>query len=129
MKKPLIVSIIITLLFFIAFFSMLILSDTPTNLSLIGSAAATIIAGTYCAIIFFGKPFKWLTSHIDNLTTFQRAGFFAGMVIMNLSVCHSLLETGDSTMDNLPLATYGICLAISIVVGIFTRLLFKSVKE
>ena len=49
--KKFIISISLALLLFVAFFLMLILTETPMNLSLIGSGVATLITGTYLGFV------------------------------------------------------------------------------
>ena len=124
--KKYIISISILLLLYIAFFLMLILTDTPTSLSLIGSGVATLIAGAYLGLSIMGKPLKAISTNIDKLTDGKRVGYFVGMMIVNLSVCGALLETKDATMDTLPLAFYGIAFIVAVLVGFFTRKLFIS---
>ena len=74
-----------------AFFLMLILTETPMNLSLIGSGVATLITGTYLGLVLMGKPLKTISTNIDKLTSGKRAGYFIGLMIVNLSVCGVLL--------------------------------------
>ena len=66
--KKYIISISLVLLLFVAFFLMLILTDTPMNLSLIGSGVATLIAGTYLGLLLIGTPLKAISINIDKLT-------------------------------------------------------------
>ena len=54
--KKYIISIALILLLFVAFCLMLIITDTPMNLSLIGSGVATLIAGSYLGLSTMGKP-------------------------------------------------------------------------
>lgn len=124
--KKYIISISILLLLFIAFFLMLILTDTPLNLSLVGSGVATVIAGTYFGLVLMGKPLKSISTNIDKLTDGKKFGYFVGLMIVNLSVCGVLLETNDATMDTLPFTFYGIAFIVALLVGFFTRKLFVS---
>lgn len=124
--KKFIISISLILLLFVAFFLMLILTDTSMNLSLIGSGVATLIAGSYLGLTLMDKPLKAISTNIDKLTGWKKVGFFVGMLIVNLSVCGALLETSDATMNTLPLTFYGIALIIAVFVGFFTRKLFIS---
>ena len=43
---------------------MLILTDTPMTLSLIGSGVATLIAGSYLGLSIMGKPFRAISTNI-----------------------------------------------------------------
>ena len=74
--KKYIISISLALLLFVAFFLMLILTETPVNLSLIGSGVATLIAGTYMGLSLMGKPLKAISTNIDKLTLGKKAAFF-----------------------------------------------------
>ena len=56
--KKYIISIALILLLFVAFCLMLIITDTPMNLSLIGSGVATLIAGSYLGLSTMGKPYR-----------------------------------------------------------------------
>ena len=67
MKKKLIISISLGLLLFVAFFLMLILTETPMNLSLIASGVATLITGTYLGLVLMGKPLKAISTNICSL--------------------------------------------------------------
>ena len=124
--KKCIISISILLLLFIAFFLMLILTDTPLNLSLVGSGVATVIAGAYMGLTIMGKPLKAISTNLDKLIGWKKVGFFLGLMIVNLSVCGVLLETKDATMDTLPFTFYGIAFIVALLVGFFTRKLFVS---
>lgn len=124
--KKYIISISLISLLFIAFFLMLILTDTPMNLSLIGSGVATLIAGTYMGLVLMGKPWKVISNDIDKLTDIKRVGYFVGLLIVNMCVCWTLLETKDATMENLPLNFYCIAFIVAIFVGFLTRKLFIS---
>ena len=124
--KKYIISISIALLLSVAFFLMLILTDTPMNLSFIGSGVATLIAGSYLELSLMGKPLKAISTDIDKLTVGKRACYFIGLLIVNLSVCGVLLETNDATIDTLPLIFYGIAFIVAVLVGIYTRKLFIS---
>ena len=84
---------------FVAFFLMLILTETPMNLSLIGSGVATLIIGTYLGLVLMGKPLKTISTNIDKLTSGKRVGYFIG---------------------------YGITFAVALLVGFFTRKLLIS---
>ena len=122
--KKYIISISLALLLFVAFFLMLILTDTPMNLSLIGSGVATLIAGTYLGLLLIGTPLKAISTNIDKLTDIKRVGYFVGLLIVNMSVCVVLLTTKDATIDTLPLIYYGIAFIVAVLVGFFTRKLF-----
>ena len=126
--KKFIISISLILLLFIAFFLMLILTDTPMNLSLIGSGVATLIAGTYLGLLLMGKPLKAISTNIDKLTDLKRFGYFVGLLTVNMCVCWTLLETKDATMETLPLTFYCIAFIIAVFVGFFTRKLFISLE-
>lgn len=126
--KKFIISISLILLLFAAFFLMLILTDTPMNLSLIGSGAATLIAGPYLGLTLMGKPLKAISTNIDKLTGWKKVGFFVGMLIVNLSVCGALLETSDATMNTLPFTFYVIAFIVAVFAGFFTRKLFISLE-
>ena len=125
--KKYIISISLALLLFVAFFFMLILTETPMSLSLIGSGVATLITGTYMGLSLMGKPLKAISTNIDKLTSGKRASYFIGLLIVNMSVCGSLLETNNATMETLPLTFYGIAFTIAVLVGFLTRKLFISV--
>ena len=56
--KKFIITISLALLLFVAFFLMLVLTDTPMNISLIGSGVATLIAGTYLGLLLMATPLK-----------------------------------------------------------------------
>ena len=127
--KKFIISILIVLLLFVAFFLMLILTDTPMNLSLIGSGAATLIACPYLGLTIMGKPLKAASANMDKLTGWKKVGFFVGMLIVTLSVNGALLETKDATIENLPFIYYGIAFAVALLVGFFTRKLFISLDS
>ena len=73
--KKYIISISLILLLFVAFFLMLILTDTPMNLSLIGSGVATLIAGSYLGLSTMGKPYRVISTKIDKLTDIKRVGY------------------------------------------------------
>jgi hypothetical protein len=126
--KKYIISISLGLLLFVAFFLMLILTETPMNLSLIGSGVATLITGTYLGLVLMGKPLKTISTNIDKLTSGKRAGYFIGLMIVNLSVCGVLLETNEATIETLPFIYYGIAFAVALLVGFFTRKLFISLE-
>ena len=118
--KKFILYISLALLLFVAFFLILILTDTSMYLSLIGSGVATLIAGTYLGLLMTGT----LSTNIDKLASRKRAGYFCGLVIVNLFVCLTLLETKDATMETLPLTFYCIAFIVAVFVGFFTRKLF-----
>ena len=65
-----------------------------------------------------------LSTNIDKLASRKRAGYFCGLVIVNLFVCLTLLETKDATMETLPLTFYCIAFIVAVFVGFFTRKLF-----
>lgn len=120
--KKYIISIALILLLFVAFLLMLILTDTPMNLSLIGSGVATLITGSYLGLSTMGKPY----TRIDKLTDIKRVSYFVGLLSVNMCVCWTLLETKDATIESLPLTFYCIALIVSVFVGVFTRKLFIS---
>ena len=124
--KKFIISISLVLLLFVAFFLMLILTETPMNISLIGSGVATLIACPYLGLTVMGKPLKAASTNMDKLTGWKKVGFFVGMLIVTLSVNGALLETKDATIENLPFIYYGIAFAVALLVGFFTRKLFIS---
>ena len=124
--KKFIITISLALLLFVAFFLMLILTDTPMNLSLIGSGVATLIAGTYLGLLLMGTPLKAISTNIDKLTDIKRVGYFIGLLSVNMCVCWTLLETKDATMETLPLTFYCIAFIVAVFVGFFTRKLFVS---
>ena len=122
--KKFIITISLALLLFGAFFLMLILTETPMNLSLIGSGVATLIAGTYLGSLLMGTPLKAISTNIDKLTDIKRVGYFIGLLSVNMCVCWTLLETKDATMETLPLTLYCIAFIVAVFVGFFTRKLF-----
>ena len=124
--KKFIISISLGLLLFVAFFLMLILTETPMNISLIGSGVATLITGTYLGLMLRGKQLKTISTNVAKLTSGKRVGYFIGLMIVNLSVCGALLETKDATIETLPLIYYCIAFAVALLVGFFTRKLFIS---
>ena len=124
--KKFIITISLALLLFVAFFLMLILTETPMNLSLIGSGVATLIAGTYLGLLLMGTPLKAISTNIDKLTDIKRVGYFIGLLSVNMCVCWVLLETNDATMETLPLTFYCIAFIVAVFVGFFTRKLFVS---
>jgi hypothetical protein len=124
--KKYIVSILIALLLFAAFFLMLYLSDTPLDIALTGSGVATLISGAYMGISLWGKPLNAISSNIDKLTDIKRVGYFVGLLSVNMCVCWTLLETKDATMESLPLTFYCIAFIVAVFVGFFTRKLFIS---
>ena len=124
--KKFIITISLALLLFVAFFLMLILTETPMNLSLIGSGVATLIAGTYLGLLLMGTPLKAISTNIDKLTDIKRVGYFIGLLSVNMCVCWTLLETKDATMETLPLTFYCIASIVAVFVGFFTRKLFVS---
>ena len=125
--KKFIITISLALLLFGAFFLMLILTETPMNLSLIGSGVATLIAGTYLGSLLMGTPLKAISTNIDKLTDIKRVGYFIGLLSVNMCVCWTLLETKDATMETLPLTLYCIAFIVAVFVGFFTRKLFINV--
>ena len=127
--KKFIITISLALLLFVAFFLMLILTETPMNLSLIGSGAATLIAGTYLGLLLMGKPLKAISTNVDKLTDLKRFGYFVGLLTVNMCVCWTLLETKDATMETLPLSFYCIAFIVAVLVGFFTRKLFISLES
>ena len=72
--KKFIISISLGLLLFVAFFLMLILTETPMNISLIGSGVATLITGTYLGLMLRGKQLKTISTNVAKLTSGKRAG-------------------------------------------------------
>ena len=64
--KKFIITISLALLLFAAFFLMLILTDTPMILSLIGSGVATLIAGSYWGLSTMGKPYRVISTIFIN---------------------------------------------------------------
>ena len=124
--KKFIIIISLALLLFVAFFLMLILTETPMNLSLIGSGVATLIAGTYLGLLLMGKPLKAISTNVDKLTDLKRFGYFVGLLTVNMCVCWTLLETKDATMETIPLTFYCIAFIVAVFVGFFTRKLFVS---
>ena len=108
---------------------MLILTDTPMHLSLIGSGVATLIAGTYLGLLLTGKPLKAISTNVDKLTDLKRFGYFVGLLTVNMCVCWTLLETKDATMETLPLSFYCIAFIVAVLVGFFTRKLFISLES
>ena len=127
--KKFIICISIILLLFVVFFLILILTDTPLNLSLIGSGVATLIAVPYLGLTIMGKPLKAVSTNMDKLTGWKKVGFFVGMLIVTLSVNGALLETKDATIENLQFIYYGIAFAVALLVGFFTRKLFISLDS
>ena len=125
--KKFIITISLALLLFGAFFLMLILTETPMNLSMIGSGVATLIAGTYLGSLLMGTPLKAISTNIDKLTDIKRVGYFIGLLSVNMCVCWTLLETKDATMETLPLTLYCIAFIVAVFVGFFTRKLFINV--
>ena len=125
--KKFIITISLALLLFGAFFLMLILTETPMNLSLIGSGVATLIAGTYLGSLLMGTPLKAISTNIDKLTDIKRVGYFIWLLSVNMCVCWTLLETKDATMETLPLTLYCIAFIVAVFVGFFTRKLFINV--
>ena len=91
--KKFIITISLALLLFVAFFLMLVLTDTPMNISLIGSGVATLIAGTYLGLLLMVTPLKAIATNIDKLTDIKRFGYFVGLLSVNICVCWTLLET------------------------------------
>ena len=126
--KKFIITISLALLLFVAFFLMLVLTDTPMNISLIGSGVATLIAGTYLGLLLMVTPLKAIATDIDKLTDIKRFGYFVGLLSVNMCVCWTLLETKDATMETLPLTFYCIAFVIAVFVGFFTRKLFVSLE-
>ena len=126
--KKFIITISLALLLFVAFFLMLVLTDTPMNISLIGSGVATLIAGTYLGLLLMVTPLKAIATNIDKLTDIKRFGYFVGLLSVNICVCWTLLETKDATMETLPLTFYCIAFVIAVFVGFFTRKLFISLE-
>ena len=124
--KKFIITISLALLLFVAFFLMLVLTDTPMNISLIGSGVATLIAGTYLGLLLMVTPLKAIATNIDKLTDIKRFGYFVGLLSVNICVCWTLLETKDATMESLPLTFYCIAFIVAVFVGFFTRKLFIS---
>ena len=122
--KKFILYISLALLLFVAFFLILILTDTSMYLSLIGSGVATLIAGTYLGLLMTGTPLKAISTNIDKLASRKRAGYFCGLFIVNLFVGWTLLKTKDATMETLPLTFYCIAFIVAVFVGFFTRKLF-----
>ena len=120
------ISISLVLLLFVAFFLMLILTETPMNISMIGSGVATLIACPYLGLTIMGKPLKAASTNMDKLTGWKKVGFFVGMLIVTLSVNGTLLETKDATIETLPFTFYGIAFIVALLVGFFTRKLFVS---
>ena len=104
--KKFILYISLALLLFVAFFLILILTDTSMYLSLIGSGVATLIAGTYLGLLMTGTPLKVISTNIDKLSSRKKAGYFCGLFIVNLFVGWTLLKTKDATMETLPLTFY-----------------------
>lgn len=128
MKKFIICSSIILLLF-VVFFLILILTDTPLNLSLIGSGVATLIAVPYLGLTVMGKPLKAVSTNLDKFTGWKKVGFFVGELIFSLSICGVLVGTSDATMNTLPFTSYGIAFIVVVLVGLFTRKLFISLDN
>ena len=126
--KKFIITISLALLLFVAFFLMLVLTDTPMTLSLIGSGVATLIAGTYLGLLMTGTALKAISTNIDKLTDIKRFGYFVGLLSVNMCVCWTLLETKDATMETLPLTFYCIAFIVAVFVGFFTRKLFISLE-
>lgn len=124
--KKYIISIALILLLFVAFCLMLIITDTPMNLSLIGSGVATLIAGSYLGLSTMGKPYRVISTKIDKLTDIKWVGYFVGLLSVNMCVCWTLLEIKDATMESLPLTFYCIAFIVAVFVGFFTRKLFIS---
>ena len=124
--KKFIITISLALLLFVAFFLMLVLTDTPMNISLIGSGVATLIAGTYLGLLMTGTALKVISTNIDKLTDIKRFGYFVGLLSVNMCVCWTLLETKDATMETLPLTFYCIAFIVAVFIGFFTRKLFIS---
>ena len=122
--KKFILYISLALLLFVAFFLILILTDTSMYLSLIGSGVATLIAGTYLGLLMTGTPLKVISTNIDKLSSRKKAGYFCGLFIVNLFVGRTLLETKDATMETLHLTFYCIAFIVAVFVGFFTRKLF-----
>ena len=114
--KKFIISISLVLLLFVAFFLMLILTETPMNISLIGSGVATLIACPYLGLTVMGKPLKAASTNMDKLTGWKKVGFFVGMLIVTLSVNGTLLETKDATIETLPFTFYGIAFIVAVFV-------------
>ena len=124
--KKFIITISLALLLFVAFFLMLVLTDTPMNISLIGSGVATLIAGTYLGLLLMATPLKAIATNIDKLTDIKRFGYYVGLLSVNMCVCWTLLETKDATMETLPLTFYCIAFIVAVIVGFFSRKLFIS---
>jgi uncharacterized membrane protein YiaA len=125
MKKYIIPLAIIAFIF-VAFFLLLLWTDTPKDLSLVGSGITTLLIGTYAGLSFIGKPIEIIRFHYEKYTNIKKTGVFLGTVVLVLTVSNALIGTIEATMETLPFGIYCIAFLIAVILGAVNRKIFIS---
>lgn len=124
--KKFIIPLAIIVFIFVAFFLLLLWTDTPKSLSLIGAGIATLLIGTYAGLSFIGKPMEIIRLHHEKYTNIKKTGVFLGTFVLVLTASNALIGTIEATMETLPFGFYCIALLIAVILGAVNRKIFIS---
>jgi hypothetical protein len=124
--KKFIIPLAIIVFIFVAFFLLLLWTDTPKSLSLVGAGIATILIGTYAGLSFIGKPMEIIRLHHEKYTNIKKTGVFLGTFVLVLTASNALIGTIEATMETLPFGFYCIALLIAVILGGVNRKIFIS---
>ena len=124
--KKFIIPLAIIVFIFVAFFLLLLWTDTPKGLSLVGAGIATLLIGTYAGLSFIGKPMEIIRLHHEKYTSIKKTGVFLGTFVLVLTASNALIGTIEATMETLPFGFYCIALLIAVILGAVNRKIFIS---
>lgn len=124
--KKFIIPLAIIVFIFVAFFLLLLWTDTPKGLSLVGAGIATLLIGTYAGLSFIGKPMEIIRLHHEKYTNIKKTGVFLGTFVLVLTAANALIGTIEATMETLPFGFYCIALLIAVILGAVNRKIFIS---
>lgn len=124
--KKFIIPLAIIVFIFVAFFLLLLWTDTPKGLSLVGAGIATLLIGTYAGLSFTGKPMEIIRLHHEKYTNIKKTGVFLGTFVLVLTASNALIGTIEATMETLPFGFYCIALLIAVILGAVNRKIFIS---
>ena len=124
--KKFIIPLAIIVFIFVAFFLLLLWTDTPKGLSLVGAGIATLLIGTYAGLSFIGKPMEIIRLHHEKYTNIKKTGVFLGTFVLVLTASNALIGTIEATMETLPVGFYCIALLIAVILGAVNRKIFIS---
>lgn len=124
--KKFIIPLAIIVFIFVAFFLLLLWTDTPKGLSLVGAGIATLLIGTYAGLSFIGKPMEIIRLHHEKYTNIKKTGVLLGTFVLVLTASNALIGTIEATMETLPFGFYCIALLIAVILGAVNRKIFIS---